>query len=100
VDKNLELELYKLCCEEDREYKSQFVDEMGWINDKQFCVWVPYLWLREFMERMISIFGYGLFDDGGFEANVQGDGLCIDLCEALESYLEIEDVFPKDKYRH
>ena len=52
------------------------------------------------MENMVSIFGYGLFDDGAFDANMQSDGVCIDLAEVLGGYLDIESVFPKDKFKH
>jgi hypothetical protein len=52
------------------------------------------------MARMKSVFGHGIFDDGGFGANMQYNGVCIDLCKMLEGYVDIEDVFPKDKYQH
>ena len=46
------------------------------------------------------MFGLGLFDDGGIEANMQTDCICIDLCILLGNYLDIETVFPKDQYQH
>lgn len=42
----------------------------------------------------------GMFDDGAFVANMQSDGVCIDLAEVLGGYLDIEAVFPKDKFKH
>lgn len=98
---NYELRLFKLCCTRESEYEMNYVDELGWINDKQFCVLVPYLFVREFTEGLKKIFGYGLFDDGGFDCNMQFDGICIVLNDALSGYgIDFEEVFPKEKYRH
>ena len=94
------LRLYKLCCTVENEYSDCFVEELGWINDEEFCVWVPYMYLKEFMEELTKIFGYGIFDDGGFDANMQTDCVCIDLCDAIGSCIDVEEVFPKDKYQH
>ena len=94
------LELYKLIMTPDPEDKDfSYVSEMGWVKD-MFLVWIDYIHLSDFMERLKEIFGYGLFDDGGFDCNMQSDGVCIDLCEALGYALDIETVFPKDKYQH
>lgn len=79
MDKNYELELYKLCCTNDNAYEDDLVDELGWINDEEFCVWVSYLYLKEFMDALRKLFGYGVFDDGGFSANMQADCMCIDI---------------------
>lgn len=100
MDKNYELELYKLCCTDDNKYGTCTVDELGWINDNEFCVWVSYLYLKDFMDSLKVLLGYEIFDDGGFNANMQGDCVCIDLCEAIGSFVDIEEVFPKDKYKH
>lgn len=93
-EKNYGFELYKIIKEE------PFVDEFGWISTGEFCAWVSYWYLKDFMDKLKEVFGNGMFDDGGFSANMQEDSVCIDLCEALGDYLDIEDVFPKDKYRH
>lgn len=98
-DKNYGLELYKLIMEGDKN-GFPYVDEFGWISTGEFCVWVSYLWLNDFMNDLKDIFGNGMFDDGGFDANMQEDGVCIDLSEAIGDYLDIEEVFPKEKYQH
>lgn len=98
-EKNYGLELYKIIKEGDS-YGNSYVSEFGWISTGEFCVWVEYWSLNDFMEKLKEIFGYGMFDDGGFDANMQEDGVCIDLCEALGNYLDIEGVFPKDEYQH
>lgn len=103
MSKNYELELYKLVMnpEEDDDLYVSYVDEFGWVSDKEFCVWVSWLWIKEFMERLQQIFGNGIFCEGGFIANVQEDCLCIDLCESVDGYgVDFEKVFPKEKYRH
>lgn len=97
---NENLELYKLCRTDDNEYNSVLVEELGWVNDEEFCVWVPYLYLREFMEQLKKIFGSSIFDDGGFNANMQEEGACIDLSDAVGCFANIEDVFSKEKYQH
>ena len=94
-DINYELELFKLITEE------KYVDEFGWISDGSFCIWVDYFCIHEFMKRFKMIFGEGIFDDGGFDGNMQRDCVCIAIDEALEGYdIDLESIFPKDKYEH
>lgn len=97
---NEELELYKLCRTDENEYSNMLVNELGWISDTEFCVWVPYLYLGEFIEGLTKIFGNGIFDDGGFDAKMQCNCVCIDLCEAVGWCIDLEAVFPKEKYEH
>lgn len=95
-----ELELYKLIITPDPHNQNfSFVNEIGWVQDK-FLVWVYYLWLPEFINGLVQIFGYGIFDDGGFDGNLQDECICIDLCEALGNFVDLEDIFPKDEYQH
>lgn len=78
MDKNYGLELYKLII---RPYESDsdicYAQEFGWINDRQFCIWIDHLALNEFMCRLKNIFGYGIFDDGGFNGNMQENCVCV-----------------------
>lgn len=97
---NESLELYKLCCTNDNEYDTNMVDELGWISDDEFCVWIPYLFLKEFIEKLTDIFGNTIFDDGGFDANMQASGVCIDLNAAIGYIIDLETIFPKEKYTH
>lgn len=94
------LELYKLCCTSDNKHRTVLVDELGWISNSEFCVWVSYLFLGEFMEGLTAIFGNGIYDDGGFDANMQEDGVCIDLCQAIGEIIDLSEVFPKKDYKH
>lgn len=96
---NYGLELYNLIME-CNSFGFSYVDDFGWISTGEFCVWVSYFMLNDFMNDLKYIFGNGMFDDGGFDANMQEDGVCIDLREALGNYLDIEEVFPKEKYQH
>lgn len=93
------LELYKLCCTDDNEYDSCMVSELGWIDDHQFCVWIDYLWVMEFVQKLKEILGEGIFDDGGFDANMQSNCICIDLCEIIDTD-DLEEIFPKEKFQH
>lgn len=95
-----ELKLYKLCCTDDNEYEDYLVSEIGWINDEEFCVWVSWTYFEKFIKNLSDIFGEGIFDDGGFDANMQSNCVCIDLCEAIGHCIDIEETFPKDKYKH
>lgn len=95
-DKNYELELYKLITDEE----DGFINEFGWVSNTEFLVWIYYFHLDGFIEKAIKIFGDGMFDDSGFDANIQADGVCIDLCKMLDGYLDLEAVFPKEKYQH
>ncbi len=97
--KNCELELYKLIMSTD-DSEDSCVSEMGWVSDTEFLVWVDWLWFKEFMDKITEIFGYGIFDDENFNANIQADTICIDLTDVLDGYVDIEEVFPKDKYKH
>lgn len=101
ASKNYGLELYKLIMTPDEEdLDVSYVSEFGWISTGEFCVWVSYFEFDAFMHDLKEIFGNGMFDDGGFDANMQEDCVCIDLCSALGGYLDIAEVFPKDKYKH
>lgn len=96
---NRELELFKLFTETD-EYDDTLVSEFGWVEE-HFYVWVNYIDVYYFMKKLIEIFGYSLFDDDTFDANMQCDGICFDLEEVLGGYdVNLERVFPKDEYKH
>lgn len=99
---NYELELYKLIMiPEEDDPDINYVDEFGWVSDTEFYVWISMCWLREFIERLNEIFGCYLFDDGGMEARIGSDYVCIDLKSALSGYgIDFEKVFPKSKYKH
>lgn len=88
-----ELNLYKLV-------NSDIVTEKGWISDSEFCVWVNYIALDEFVEELKKLFGNGIFDDGGFDANMQEYGVCIDLCNVVTDDIDMKEVFPVAEYQH
>ena len=93
-DTNYELEIFKLV-------ESDLVTERGWVSETEFYVWVSYLDIQDFMNGLRKICGYEMFDEGGFDANMQSDGVCIDLTDALSSYgLDFESIFDKEKYQH
>lgn len=95
-----ELKLYKLLLTNKNVYEDCICEEIGWINDEQFCVWIPYCYLQYAIEELSKIFGCGIFDDGGFDANIQDGQVCIDLCQAIGGYVDIEAVFPKNEFKH
>ncbi len=95
--KNYELELYKLIVNPDEEY----VEEFGWVSDTEFVVWVDTIWFYEFIKQLKEIFDYEIFDEGGFEARIGSDYVCIDLTDVLSGYgINFEKAFPKSKYKH
>lgn len=80
--------------------ESDYVDEFGWASNDTLYVWVFYIFLKDFVDELTEILGNGVFDEGGINANMQNDCLCIDVDELLGSYIDVEELFPKDKYQH
>lgn len=80
--------------------KSDYVEEFGWASNDNLYVWVYYIFLKDFVDELTEIVGNGLFDDGGINAIMQDNYLCIDVDELLGSYIDVEELFPKDKYQH
>lgn len=74
--------------------------ELGWINDNQFCVWVHWLNVYDFLNDMRETFGLGIFDDGGTDANIQDGLICFDMTDFIGSFLNIEGVYSKCDYQH
>ena len=102
MDKNYELELYKLIMYPDEEDTDiSYVDEFGWVSDTEFFVWINLIWFKEFVDRLNNIFGYSLFDEGGIESRIGSNYVCIDLEDFVGDYgIDLEKVFPKSKYKH
>lgn len=100
--KNYELELYKLLINpEEDDIDISYVDEFGWVSNTEFYVWISLNWFNEFVKRLGDIFGYSLFDEGGIEARIGSDYVCIDLEEVISGYgIDLEEVFPRSKYTH
>lgn len=99
---NKELELYKLIMTPDEEnLEISYIDEFGWVSDTEFFVWINAIWFHDFIKGLSSIFGYSLFDDGGIKASIFNDCICIDLEDFVGGYgIDLEEVFPKSKYKH
>lgn len=100
--KNYELELYKLIMNPDEGAPDiSYVNEFGWVSDTEFIVWINLLWFRDFVERLNDIFEHSLFDEGGIEATIGSDYVCIDLNDFAGMYgVDLEELFPKSKYKH
>lgn len=98
-EKNCELELYKLIME-GSSCGFPYVSEFGWVNDTQFFVWVDYLCLKEFIDKLVEIFEDGIFEDASFNAVMLAHTVCIDLADVLGDYIDIEEVFVKEHYKH
>lgn len=59
MEKNYELELYKLIIipdEDDRDIL--YVNKFGWVNNNEFCIWVNISIIDDFIEKLKDIFGY------------------------------------------
>lgn len=95
-----EVTLYKMLMlsNENDLVENTLVEEFGWVEDK-FCVWIRHSALDEFIQYFIREFGYCGLDEGGVDVKLQYECVVIDLCELLED-VDIESVFPKEKYIH
>ena len=102
MGKNYGLELYKLLMNtEEDDIDISYVEEFGWVNNTEFCVWINLIWFDEFVKRLRDIFGYSLFDEGGIEARIGSDYFCINLEEVISGYgVDLKEVFPRSKYTH
>lgn len=96
---NEELEFYKLLTETNSG-KRKYVQEMGWVSDSEFCVWISYGTIEQFIIELKRIFDYTVFGENGFNAIMQHDCICIELCAACGEFIDLETVFPKEKYTH
>lgn len=97
-----ELELYKLLMTEDNEHETALAQEIRWAHTPEgdkLLVWINIIWIKEFIESLVKIFGNGIFDDGSFDGNFQEDCVCIDLEYAVGNCVDLEKIFPKDKYK-
>lgn len=92
-------ELYKLLITEDNEHGEELATEIRWVSDDELLVWVPYIWFGEFIESITNILGHGIFDDGGFDGNIQKYGVCINLFKVVDGYgIDLKEIFPLKKY--
>ena len=76
----------------------RLVDSYRW-SDGNFYIWISTLFLEDFIDEIINIFGADVFDDGGCNANVQIGYVCFDLEDLLGGYIDIEEVFAEDKLK-
>ena len=99
---NYELEIYKLIMNPDEDdLDISYVDEFGWTSDTEFSVWISIMWLSDFIAKIKDIFRINAFDDGGLDATLGYDYVRINLVDIAEMYdVNLENVFPKNKYRH
>ena len=95
-----EVALYKmLMLPNENDLEDTLVEEFGWVKD-EFCVWIRHSALDEFIQYFIREFGYCGLDSGGVDVRLQYECVVINLCELFGDDVDIELVFPKDKYEH
>lgn len=75
----------------------EYATEFGWINEDCFCIWVSWYWIDNCLDDLRDLYSNSLFDDGGISAKIQDDCICIELSD---TFIDIESMFPKDKYKH
>ena len=94
-----EVALYKMIMlPNENDFEDSLIEEFGWVKD-EFCVWIIHSMLDEFIQYFIHEFGYCGLDDGGVDVKLQYEYVVINLCELLGD-IDIESVFPKEKYTH
>lgn len=95
-----EVALYKmLMLPNENDLEDTLVEEFGWVKD-EFCVWIIHSVLDEFVQYFIREFGYYGLDSGGVDVRLQYECVVVNLCELFGDDVDIELVFPKDKYEH
>lgn len=95
-----EVALYKmLMLPNENDFDDIIIDKFGWVKD-EFCVWIRHSMLDEFIQYLIHEFGYCGLDAGGMDVKLQDTYIVINLCELFGDTVNIESVFPKEKYTH
>ena len=79
-----------------KEIIDEYAEELGWIEDK-FYIWVRWCWIDDFLIALRDAYGSEVFDIEGIKSYVQDIYICIELSN---TYICIEDFYPKDKYQH
>lgn len=95
-----EVALYKmLMLPNERDYEDILIEEFGWVKE-EFCIWIRHSMLDDFVQYFIHEFGYCGLYDGGIDVKLQDTYVVINLCELFDDNVNIESVFPKEKYAH
>lgn len=76
------------------------INDFGWVDNEHLYVWINYVFVDDFTNELIAIIDESIFDDGGIEAVMQTFCLCIDVEKLIGSHIDVEELFPKDKYKH
>ena len=80
-----------------KEIIDEYAEELGWVNAEVFCIWVRWCWIDDFLTDLRILYGCEVFDIEGIKALVQDDYICIELSD---TYIDIEELYPKEKYQH
>lgn len=76
-------------------------DEFGWVDNDEFMIWLWWFNVDEFLQGLKSIFGWGLFDDGGFDVRVIDDNFVFNLYDILSCYdCDLKEIFQQSEYKH
>lgn len=79
-----------------KEIIDEYAEELGWVKDV-FCIWVRWWLIDDFLRAFRDAYGSEVFDIEGIKALLQDDYICIELSD---TYIDIEDFYPKDEYGH
>lgn len=77
---------------------TDFCNEYRWINDKEFCVWINYYNLQEFIDELNKIIRIEP-SNSECDAQIQDNCLCIVLNKSIIDecgYYDLEEMFPKE----
>lgn len=95
-----EVALYKmLMLPNENDLEDTLVEEFAWVKD-EFCVWIRHSKLNDFIQYFIHEFGICRLDCIGIDARLQSEYVVFNLCELLGDKVDIEAVFPKEKYTY
>ncbi len=77
---------------------TDFCNEYRWINDKEFCVWINYYNLQEFVDELNKIIGIEP-SNSECDAQLQDNCLCIVLNKSIINEncgYDLEEIFSKE----
>lgn len=87
----MELDLYKFL----QSSNVSCYEATEWDKEKHYLVWLYFWGIADFVKLME---GFGVdFSDGGYDVNLQSDGVCVDLNDLYLYDIDLDKVFDMEE---